>query len=345
MKKLISLCIVHCALCIASAQTPTPGDIVDNAIERGLRFLAAGLGPDGRFDSDLGRQGTAVHGLVGMAFLAKGYVAGEGEYGDVLNRCVDAVISRADKNTGYMGGGHQNPMYAHSICTLFLSEVSHMVDPERQKNLEEVLEKATKIIIDAQNVNKDANNKGGWRYHPTSGDSDLSCTGWAFMALRSARLNGAPVPKSNIEEGVRYILRRHNEQSGTFGYQDNGSYAVTLSGMAILSLALSGEFNNPAVARGIKYLMTVYTQLPNQSRTFYGMYYTAQAMFQFGGDEWEMFSTWMYDYWIPRQNPEGFWDKGEEGCRYYQTAMVVLSFAVPYRQLPIYQRDETVDKE
>jgi hypothetical protein len=53
----------------------------------------------------------------------------------------------------------------------------------------------------------------------------------------------------------------------------------------------------------------------------------------------------MYDYWIPRQQPDGRWDRGENGCPYYQTAMVVLAFAVPYRQLPIYQRDETVDEK
>jgi hypothetical protein len=29
----------------------------------------------------------------------------------------------------------------------------------------------------------------------------------------------------------------------------------------------------------------------------------------------------------------------------YGTAMMTLAFTVPYRQLPIYQRDETVDEE
>ena len=56
------------------------------------------------------------------------------------------------------------------------------------------------------------------------------------------------------------------------------------------------------------------------------------------------FSDWMYDYWIPRQAPDGRWDVGEDNCPYYQTALVVLAFTVPYRQLPIYQRDETVDE-
>ena len=56
------------------------------------------------------------------------------------------------------------------------------------------------------------------------------------------------------------------------------------------------------------------------------------------------FSDWMYDYWIPRQMPDGRWDVGEANCPYYQTALVVLAFTVPYRQLPTYRRDETVDE-
>ena len=75
------------------------------------------------------------------------------------------------------------------------------------------------------------------------------------------------------------------------------------------------------------------------------MYYTAQGLFQLGGPVWQEFSEWMYGYRIPRQAPDGRWDVGEDGCPYYQTALVVLAFTVPYRQLPIYQRDETVDAE
>ena len=40
-------------------------------------------------------------------------------------------------------------------------------------------------------VEKKPQHQGGWRYQPHSRDSDLSLTGWAVMALRSARLNGA----------------------------------------------------------------------------------------------------------------------------------------------------------
>ena len=93
-------------------------------------------------------------------------------------------------------------MYAHNISTLFLSEVSGMVDPERQKRIKGALARALQLILRAQRVPKSEKNQGGWRYHPGSRDSDTSCSGWALMALRSAKLNGAAVPDSAIEDAV-----------------------------------------------------------------------------------------------------------------------------------------------
>ena len=322
-------------------------EAIDASIERGLNYIAMGQLKDGKdegnFNSDLSRKVPGIAGLCGMAFLAKGYLPGEGKYGDVLNKCIDAVVKKADK-WGYLGG-QDGRMYSHAICTLFLSEVSGMVDLERQKKIDELLPRATKIILNAQAVEKDGNHAGGWRYNPNSTDSDLSCSGWNLMALRSARLNGAPVPPSAIEKAVAYTLRRHNTQSGGFGYQDTSGYATTLTGAAILCLALCGKYDDPAIARGVRFIMSVYKNLPNQERCFYGMYYTAQGLFQYGGNEWQTFAEWMYGHWMTRQSLEGGWNRGEDGCPYYQTAMVVLAFTVPYRQLPIYQRDETVDQE
>jgi hypothetical protein len=52
----------------------------------------------------------------------------------------------------------------------------------------------------------------------------------------------------------------------------------------------------------------------------------------------------MYATYLPKQTADGSWDSREAG-RTYGTAMMVLAFSVPWRQLPIYQRDETVDEE
>jgi hypothetical protein len=54
-------------------------------------------------------------------------------------------------------------------------------------------------------------------------------------------------------------------------------------------------------------------------------------------------AAWMYDTYLGKQGEDGSWNSREAG-RIYGTAMMTLAFTVPYRQLPIYQRDETVDE-
>ena len=68
-------------------------------------------------------------------------------------------------------------------------------------------------------------------------------------------------------------------------------------------------------------------------------------MFQLGGDLWKRFEKWMYGANLPKQRPDGSWPGDAVSSAAYSTAMTVLAFTVPYRMLPIYQRDETVDSE
>jgi len=345
MKRLICLILAVLVARVAPAQTPDDPELnarVDRAVERGLEYLAARQKADGSYDQSHGRT-AAIPALAGMAFLAKGYLPGDGPYGENINRALDYVLSCANSK-GYFGERENGKMYAHSIATLFLSEASGMVDAERQKKLDAALSKAVKIILDAQAVRKSQQHQGGWRYAPDASDSDMSCSGWALMALRSCRLNGGAVPPKAIGDAVEYVKRHGNKDTGGFGYQGPDG-TITLTGAGILCLELCGQHNDPATLRAAGYLMKNYRNLANSDRRFYGLYYTAQGLFQLGGESWQTFSGWMYDTFIPMQKGDGSWDKGEEGSPPYQTAMCILAFTVPYRQLPIYQRDETVDEE
>lgn len=331
------------ALVCCGAQEPqaTTEAEVDRAIVRGLSWLAQGQNSDGSFGTGQAQKISGIWALCGMAFLAHGHLPVSEPYGAVITRIITRVIQE-QREDGYLGGT-EGKMYSHCIATLFLSEVSGMVSPASQAEIDKALPRALKIILDAQKIPKKPQDQGGWRYLPNSGDSDFSCSGWALMALRSARLSGAPIPPEAIQDAVAYVLRRHDENQGSFGYTDTRSHGITLTGAGLLCLSLCGEHGNPAVGRAARYLMENYTQLPKQNHCFYGMYYTAQGLFQIGGNEWQTFSRWMYDTWVSQQKKEGYWDRGEQD-RYYQTAMVLLAFTVPYRQLPIYQRDETVDE-
>lgn len=328
-------------------------DKVDRAVEKGLAFLASKQLPDGRFEGQHGDT-AALPALVGMAFLSKGYLPGRAPYGDVINRCIDRVLEMPDMRNdarfrGYLSHQNGGKMYSHSIGTLFISEVSGMVDEKRQKRIDETLPLMVKLIVDAQNRQKSEDNVGGWRYEPDSADSDLSCSGWALMALRSARLNGGAVPPEAIEKAVKYVKRRQSND-GAFNYQGNNQNKESLTGAGILCLELCGRHNDPATLRAASYIVKNYQRgLSGQDyrRHLYGLYYTSQGLFQIGGDAWKNFFDWMCKTWLPKQKADGsFTGKEDEESRQpvYATSLAILAFTVPYRQLPIYQRDETVDE-
>ena len=315
----------------------------DQAIDRGLAYLASVQKANGTFEGSRG-ESCGIVGLAGMTFLAKGHTPGLGPYGDHLNRCIDHILAVQKDNGMLNRDGNDRGMYSHNIATLFLSEVSGMVDPVRQQKLDAALSKALGIILKAQSVRKDRKHAGGWRYEPTSGDSDLSCSGWALMALRSAKLNGANVPDKAIEDAVAYLFKNHDSRTGKFGYQDANNHHMTLTGAALLCLELCGQHGTEVTFKSGNLILSIYKQLPRQEFPHYGIYYNAQGMFQLGGEYWETYANWMYETLLSTQKEDGSWDPKKES-RVYATSMMVLSLAVPYRQLPIYQRDETVDEE
>jgi len=321
---------------------------VDEAIDRALAYLAKEQNKDGSWPGPM-RRNTAIASLCVMAFLAKGHTPGTGPHGDVLNKGIDFVIDSAQHNGLLVGDTRSHgPMYSHTIATLMLSEVTGMVTPERQTKLDAALGNALRLILTAQDVRKATKHQGGWRYQHNSRDSDISCSGWALMSLRSARNNGAAVPKKAIEEAVRFVMHCRSRDGG-FGYQPGNGPGLARTGTALLCLELCGQHRTDVTKQGGDWVLK-YIGLDGSSRHrgrnehffYYGMYYCAQGMFQLGEDHWEKFGAYMYDLLLKMQETDGSWPEtgGNErqAGRGYSTAMAILAMSVAYRQLPIYQR-------
>ena len=331
---------------VESAKLKKYREPVDKAVSAALEWLVKNQAEDGSYPGDRFGKTSAIVGLAGMAFLSKGYTPGKQPYGDEINKCLDYVLARqgpngsldaqAKGNDFLTGGG----MYTHGIATLFLSECSGMVDPDRQEKIDQVLPKALKLILDAQQVEKGGREKGGWRYTPITRESDISVTGWQVMALRSARLNGAQVPKKAIDDAVAFILRTRHEPSGGFCYfaQNPVGPGVGRTGLALLCLELTGHHNDEITRAAGDFVLN--NLKPDafiaDGHPAYATYYAANGMFQLGGDYWEQFAEQMYKYLIRTQHEDGHWD-GKYGSA-YGTVLKVLALTVSYRQLPIYQR-------
>ena len=314
---------------------------VDAAIDRGLAYLAEHQEKEGSFESPM-RHNTAVTSLCVMAFLAKGYTPGHAPYGDVINRGIDFVLNSSQWNGMLVGDTRSHgPMYSHTISTLMLSEVSGMVDPERQRKIDVALGKALRLILAAQSVQKPRHHEGGWRYQHNSRDSDISCTGWALMSLRSARNNGASVPKEAIEKAVQFVLNCRNRDGG-FGYQPGGGSGVARTGTALLCLELCGMHRSPVTIAAGDWILRNMHGGRNDGFFYYGIYYCAQGMFQLGERHWEKFGEHLYETLLKLQRDDGSWAEGRgneaRAGRCYSTAMAILAMSVAYRQLPIYQR-------
>ena len=333
-------------LCATPAPTDEASDSLarydkplDMAIDRALAFLAKNQTKDGSFFSKGYRGSTAVTSVSVMAFLAKGHTPGVGPYGEIINRGIDYVLSQQRKNGMLIGPGGR--MYSHGISTLMLSEASGMVDAERQKRLEKALGKALQLILSAQKIPKSGVHIGGWRYMPHSRDSDISCSGWQLMSLRSARNNGTTVPKEAIDKAVKYIFALRCSDGG-FGYNGPGGPGLARTGTALLCLELCGQHGHKATVAAGEWILKRLPKKYGQGHFFYGLYYCSQGMFQLGGKYWQVWAQYMYETMLKLQKKDGSWPVGggnsAKAGACYCTAMSVLAMSVSYRQLPIYQR-------
>lgn len=318
---------------------PARGDVLDDidrkyaqpigeAVDRGLASLAAGQKPDGSFDT---AHPASTAALCVMAFLAQGHSPGVGPYGEVINRGIDRVLASQQPN-GMLAPDGQ--MYGHNAATLMLAEVTGMVDPQRQERVDEALGKAVQLLLDAQRIGKAPPAQGGWRYLPTSVDSDMSLTGWAFMALWAARNAGYPVPRKSIDDAVEYIIRCRDARDGGFGYTAGAGTSAPLVGAGVLCLTLADQHPDQAKS-GADYIGRTPV---GQTRFYYNIYYSSQAMFQLGGTYWQEYAPKLYETVLARQAPDGSFQRDSDSGQAYATSMAILSLTPTFRQLPVYQR-------
>lgn len=344
--RILCLALVICLLAPAAARAARPmPPRLDDAVDRGLDWLARQQNTDGSFDAT-GRQGegpkhrVATTGLVLLAFLSAGHTPDIGRHGLTVRQAADFVTSSAGK-TGVVAKDDEKGMYSQGIATLALAAV-HGVDsdPDRRIGQREALGRMVAIILKAQAVKKPPPFAGGWRYTPEAADSDISLSGWCALALRAAQDVGIKVPDDAIKDAAAFVRRCYVKEQKGFAYQPGTQITVGSNGTGILAVYLLEQEDRPEVEEALKTLAKNAnddsTQFP-----YYAAYYATHAAFHASDETWATVSKITLDRLMKAQEKDGGWPAqgaGGEPGRGYRTAMAVLTLTVPYRLLPIYQR-------
>ena len=323
------------------AQDALDNEQIDRSINRALKYLSAQQQPSGAWLIEAFGESTAATSLAVMAFLAAGHTPQAGPYAEQITRGVRWVVEHQEPNGMLVHRRSHGPMYSHGISTLMLAEVAGMTEEDLSVDCQHALERAVRLILQAQDVPKSDRHAGGWRYNPSSKDSDLSVTAWQLMALRAAKNNGCDVPADYIDKAVKYVKNCRETKQGGFGYQPGNGTTPTRTGTGVLALEICGKHHTPEALQGADLLLQKPLDL-KEHYFYYGAYYCSVGMFQIGGRHWETTRKQLFPIILSQQKADGSWkaDSGSErnAGSIYATSLSVLALAIEYRFLPIYQR-------
>ncbi|MEZ6046065.1 MAG: hypothetical protein R3C11_10890 [Planctomycetaceae bacterium] len=364
MRHIVAACLLPMVITTlpAAEKTDNPSDRlttaqwqkIDTAVANGLQYIAANQQPDGSFAAPSSGQ-PGITSLCIMAFLSRGYTPQHGPYGPQLDKAINFVLN-SQQSSGIISTGGSRPNYHHAISGLMLGEAYGQTSGSMSKRIKTSIEKALAYSRMRQTLPKrNAQDKGGWRYHRPYGpnDSDLTASAWNLMFYRSAKNAGFEVPREYVEDAMGYIKRSFDPEIGGFVYTLNKSWieeyyasGATVAG-GIVSLAMAGEHNTPMAREAGEWILRNPFDNYNRrrhpdDRYHYSAYYCSQAMFLLGGDYWDRFFPTYLDTVCANQRPTGAWDRERSHESFmgdvYTTSLMVLSLTPPYQMLPIYQR-------
>lgn len=304
---------------------------VDLAVRRGLHLLLARQNSDGTFRSSEQGKWVGVCSLVGLALLSRGVRPGVGDAGRSLQRTAEYVLSKV-QSSGFLSAKETShgPMYDHGFGTLFLAEL-YGTAPLR--GARKKLGKAVKLIVDIQN------DAGGWRYNPNPEDADLSVTVSQMMALRAAKNAGFGVPKETIDRAVEYVRRSQNPDGGFMYQLKGGESGFPLTAAAVVALYSAGIYDGQELESAFGFLRenaSASKRLGRDDFFYYAHYYSVQAFWHLGDDDWQGWFTTLKRSLLKLRNAEGGWF--DFNSLEYGTAMACLILNMPRTVLPIFQR-------
>ena len=309
---------------------------VEQVYERGLEYLSQSQLKDGSWYGE--QKGPAITGLCVMAFLAHGEDPNFGRFSQNIRRGVKKIVQSQNTKTGYLGGS----MYHHGFAMLALSEAYGAIDEtlmwtgeagEEKRSIGGALELAVRCAMTSQKKT----NLGGWRYSPNATDADTSVTGAVLMGLLAARNAGIEVPDKVIDNALNYFKAR-TRSNGSVDYTSSmGGFSDSMNRSAIAALVYSiGKRKGWSQFEQTVSFLNTRLDHKASSHPSYFRYYMAQAMFQGDFESWKRWKKQNNTLIRSLQRADGSIDATYGKA--YGTSMALLSLALEYRFLPIYER-------
>ncbi|MFT4557385.1 MAG: hypothetical protein ACI93T_001209 [Porticoccaceae bacterium] len=327
----------------ASAQPPNAriGEAVPRDVReiynKGLQYLVSTQSQAGGWSG--GQTGPGVTGLGLMVFLASGEDPNFGKYSGNVKRAIRSLITEQDKNTGILG----NSMYHHGFAMLGLAEAYGAVDdrrvwPDGKKG--RTIGAALELAVRAALTSQKNNTRGAWRYSPSDTEADTSVSGAVLVGLLAARNAGIEVPDTAIDKAISYYTKM-TSASGQVAYSGGlGGFNESLARISIATLVYSVAKRKDLTQfkSTLAYLVNKleFTGSSGHGWVNYQRYYQAQALFQGDVDAWERWNKLLIRQLKSSQLPDGSCP-GQHGGS-VSTSLSLLSLALNYRFLPIYER-------
>jgi hypothetical protein len=338
MRQFLPITLVALLLSVPAVKAAAPGPFdgptqfipveVDRMYVKGLLFLAKHQSTTGAFTSpgrsDHYGQQPGVVGLAVVAFLAHGDDPNRGPFALHIRRGLDLILKNQNQSTGYIGSS----MYNHGFATLALAEAYGQV---HDKRLGPALKKATDLILNAQK----RSGKGAWRYSPESSDADTTVSGANLVALFAARNAGIGVPQPSIEKALDFFKVCQSTDGG-FGYTSAGGPNGPRTAIGALMFALAKKKQGNRFKAAMSFLDGQGANGGYNHYYHYFLYYASQTYFHASPKMWAEWNAENIKRLKETQQEDGRWDGNFGGT--FATAASLLSMALNYRYLPIYER-------
>jgi hypothetical protein len=220
------------------------GTPYNKAVDDALEWLKNHQSPDGfwscaAFDTECGKQGqdticdgtgavafdTGVTGLALLAFLGHGDTHKDGKFKVTVKTGLKYLVDVQASDGNFGNESSSQYTYDHIISTLAMIEAYALT----RDNL--FRKPATKGL---EYMYRIRNPGAAWRYSPRNPDmvtrpNDMSVTGWAIMAMTSAKECGLPVDAVALEDSLLFLEEMTDPTTGRTGYYDRGGPPPRLS--------------------------------------------------------------------------------------------------------------------